>query len=118
MPKLQGPLAIFLVCAFGFTGCKRSDLPAGVATNVQSAFKSTSANVREFAEQGVEAEGKGDFGTAFVHYRALSLNPELTQEQRNAADKSMIEMGKKLREAAAKGDKDAEKVLDNYRATR
>jgi hypothetical protein len=85
---------------------------------MQAAFKSTDANVREFADQGVIAESKGDFATAFVHYRALSLNPELTQEQRDAASKSMIEMNAKLRDASKAGDKNAEKVLETYRATK
>jgi hypothetical protein len=30
----------------------------------------------------------------------------------------MLEMGKKLREAAGKGDKQAEQVLENYHATK
>ncbi len=105
-------------CAMILAGCGRNALPAGTATNVQSAFKSTAPDIRDFADQGVVAESKGDYGTAFVHYRALSLNPELNQQQRDAANQSMLEMGKKLRDAAAKGDTNAEKVIENYRATR
>jgi len=108
--------ALFL--SFGLVGCRRSGASGGTATNVQSAFKATRTDIREFADQGVEAESKGDFGTAFVHYRALSLNPELTQQQRDAANESMLQMGAKLRESAKNGDKDAEKVLENYRATK
>jgi hypothetical protein len=108
--------ALFL--SIGLVGCGRSARPAGTATNVQSAFKATRTDIRDFADQGVDAESKGDFGTAFVHYRALSLNPELTQQQRDAANESMLQMGTKLRDAAKNGDKDAEKVLDNYRATK
>jgi len=108
--------ALFLTV--GLAACGKSGPPAGTATNVQSAFKATRADIREFADQGVEAEAKGDFNTAFVHYRALSLNPELTQEQRNAANESMLQMGAKLREGAKNGDKEAEKVLDNYRDTK
>ncbi len=99
-------------------GCSKSAAVAGTATNVQSAFKATEPHVKEFADQGVTAEAKGDFGTAFVHYRALSLNPDLNQDQRNAANEAMLEMGKKLREAATNGDKSAQQVMDNYRATR
>jgi hypothetical protein len=102
----------------GLVGCGQSGGSAGTATNVQSAFKSTRSDIREFADQGVEAESKGNFDTAFVHYRALSLNPELTQQQRDAANESMLKMGAKLRESAKNGDKDAEKVLENYRATK
>ncbi len=98
--------------------CGKSGPAAGTATNVQSAFKATRSDIRSFAEQGVEAESKGDFNTAFVHYRALSLNPELSQQQRDAANEAMLKMGAQLRESAKNGDKEAEKVLDNYRATK
>jgi PBP1b-binding outer membrane lipoprotein LpoB len=97
-----------------FPGCSKSAPPA----DFQSAFKSTPSQVKEFAEQGVQAEKQNDFSTAFRHYRALSLNPELTQEQRNFANQSMLEMSKKLREAAEKGDKEAGQVLEDYRATK
>ncbi len=118
-PEL-GWMTAFLILAVAVVlmGCGHNAPSTGANTNVQSAFQTTPAAIREFAEQGVEAEGKGDFGTAFVHYRALSLNPELTPEQRNTADRSMLEMGKKLRDAAARGDQDANKVLENYRSTR
>ena len=38
----------------GLIGCGRSGPPAGTATNVQSAFKATRSDIREFADQGVE----------------------------------------------------------------
>jgi hypothetical protein len=117
-PVKRSFFAAALSLSVGLAGCRRSGPPVGTATNVQSAFKATRTDIREFADQGVEAEGKGDFNTAFVHYRALSLNPELTQQQRDAANESMLQMGAKLRESAKNGDKDAEKVLDNYRATK
>jgi hypothetical protein len=66
----------------------------------------------------VEAEKQQDFPTAFRHYRALSLNPDLTQEQRDAANASMLEMGKKLRDQADKGDANAKQMLEDYRATK
>jgi hypothetical protein len=44
--------------------------------------------------------------------------PDLTAEQRNAATESMQLASQRLRDAAAKGDPDAAKVLDNYRANR
>jgi hypothetical protein len=114
--RLNCTAALFLFMVLG--ACGRGGPPAGTATNVQSAFKATRSDIREFADQGIEAESKGDFGTAFVHYRALSLNPELTQQQRDAANESMLKMGTQLREGAKNGDKEAEKVLDNYRATK
>jgi hypothetical protein len=111
-------LVASLVLGVSLCGCGGGSAPAGVSTNVQAAFKTTVPYVREFAEEAVIAESKGEYGVAFVRYRALSLNPELTPEQRNAADAAMLEMSKKLREAAENGNTEAAQVLQNYRATR
>jgi hypothetical protein len=113
---LIGSGLFFLAAAW--SGCGNGGGSAATPTNFQSAFQSTPSQVKDFAEQGIQAEKQNDFSTAFRHYRALSLNPDLTQEQRNFADQSMLEMGKKLREAADKGDKQAKQVLEDYRATK
>ena len=83
-----------------------------------AAFKKTESHVREFAEQAVEAEEKNDYSTASRHYGALSRNPDLTQEQRDLANDSMLKMNAKLRESAEKGDQKAAQVLEDYRATK
>lgn len=112
---------LLLCCGFAALvagGCRKATPSSEGAAGVQKSFKTTRSDIREFADQGVVAEARGDFGTAFVHYRALSLNPELSPEQRNAANAQMLEMTKKLRDASEKGDTEAEKVLKNYRATK
>jgi hypothetical protein len=106
------------VIAGAMSGCGQGGANAGSPTNFQSAFKKTAPEVKDFAEQGIEAEKNKDYSTAFRHYRALSLNPDLSQEQRNFASDSMMEMSKKLREAADKGDKEAKQMLEDYRATK
>jgi hypothetical protein len=107
---------------FGFlvlgAGCRKSGPGPAGASNIQAAFKETPREVKEFADQAVVAEERNDFGTAFVHYRALSLNPDLTPEQRNMANDSMLAMNKKLREAATNGDPAAKSLLQMYRATK
>lgn len=111
--------ALSLACvACLVAGCGSGGDSAGGGTNFQSAFKKTDSHVREFAEQAVEAEKKGEFSTAFRHYRALSLNPDLTDQQRNLANEEMLEMTKKLREAAEKGDTQAAQTIEEYRATK
>jgi hypothetical protein len=107
-----------IVPALLLLGCNKVEPSSPGAAQLQQAFKTTTPNVREFAEQGVAAEARNDFSTAFVHYRALSQNPELTPEQRNLANDSMLEMTKKLRQASTNGDVDAAKVLQMYRATK
>jgi hypothetical protein len=84
----------------------------------ESSFKETRPEVKEFAQQAVAAEEKKDFGTAFVHYRALSLNPDLTPEQRSMANDSMVAMNQKLREASTNGDSAAKGLLELYHATK
>lgn len=103
--------------SLGF-GCSKTGPGAAGGTNIHTAFKDTRPEVKEFAEQAVVAEERSDFGTAFIHYRALSLNPDLTPAQRNMANDSMLAMTKKLREAATNGDPAAKNVLDMYRATK
>src|SRR6476469_8947867 len=99
--QLLGCGAVVLSCFS--PGCSKPAASSTSAAEVQKTFTQTRSDIREFAEQGVAAESKNDYGTAFVHYRALSLNPDLTSEQRNSANQAMLEMGKRLRDAAGKG---------------
>ena len=113
--EMRGLFACVILLAV--LGCSRQPPSAGAAS-VQTAFKGTESQVKEFADQAVEAEAKQDYTTAFAHYRDLSINPDLTPEQRNSANAAMLEMGKKLRQAATNGDVNAEKMLEMYRATK
>jgi hypothetical protein len=97
-------------------GCGSKHAPANAT--VEEAFKNTKPEVKEFADQAITAMEKNDSAVAFVHFRALSLNPDLTQQQRDLATENMLKMSAKLREAAGNGNADAEKVLEMYRATK
>jgi hypothetical protein len=99
-------------------GCKKSGPGASDGTNIHAAFQGTKPELKEFAEQAAAAEKRNDFGTAFVQYRALSMNPDLTPEQRNLVSDSMQAMNKKLREAATNGDMAAQSMLKMYQATK
>jgi hypothetical protein len=110
--------ACLFAIACAISGCAKGGASAASPTNFQSAFKKTAPEVKDFAEQAIQAERNKDYSTAFRHYRALSLNPDLSQEQRNFASDSMFEMSKKLRESADKGDPGAKQMLDDYRATK
>ena len=100
------------------SGCNKSGSGASGATNIHAAFQGSRPELKEFAEQAVVAEERKDFGTAFVHYRSLSMNPDLTPEQRNLASDSMQDMNKKLHEAATNGDTAAQSLLKMYQATK
>jgi hypothetical protein len=110
--------SVMFMALLATVGCNKGGPGASGGTNIQAAFKGTRPEVKEFADQAVAAEEKKDFGTAFVHYRALSRNPDLTPEQRNMANDSMLAMNQKLREAATNGDTAAKSILDMYRATK
>jgi hypothetical protein len=114
---VAGCLFLAIVC-IGTIGCSKSGPGGSGGTNIHAAFKNTKPEVKDFAEQAVAAEEKNDFGTAFVHYRALSLNPDLTPEQRNLANDSMLAMNKKLREASTNGDASAKSLLEMYHANK
>src|SRR6478735_578926 len=104
--------SLFFLVLVGLSACSEKHSDGGGGTNLQAVFKKTDAHVRDFAEQGLAAERNNDYSTAFRHYRALSLNPDLTQDQRNVANDSMLKMNARLREAADKGDKEAKQVLE------
>ena len=48
--------------------------------------------------------------------QALFARPDLTPEQRQAAQRSMISLNEKLRVAAEQGDQQAAQALQMYRA--
>jgi predicted nucleic acid-binding Zn-ribbon protein len=115
-PKIHALCGAFVIALLD-GGCSKNPSSPDAAS-FQQEFKATAPEVKGFAEQAVAAEEKQDYGTAFIHYRALSLNPDLTPEQRNAANDSMVKMNQKLRERATNGDANAEKILEMYRATK
>ncbi|HVY68488.1 MAG TPA: hypothetical protein VHH73_01075, partial [Verrucomicrobiae bacterium] len=84
----------------------------------QGTFKDAKPEFQAFANDAAAAMQANDNPKAFMQLNALASNPALTEQQRQAASASMMAVGQKLREAAAKGDADAAKALEMYRSSK
>ncbi len=123
-PLVHGISGLLLaaVLAFG-CGCRKAGesaagSEAAAKSSMTSAFAAASPEVKTLADDAAAALATQDSGRAFLQLGALTARPDLTAEQRSAATESMRLASQQLRDAAAKGDQDAAKVLENYRATK
>jgi hypothetical protein len=116
-------LPLFLSLTFSLViACKKGEAPspatpAQAQTAMQDAFKQASPELKAAADETAAAIER-EPANALGKLQAISSNVDLTSEQRRAAEQSMLLLLKKLREAAAKGDANAEQALDAYRATK
>jgi hypothetical protein len=104
-------------------GCGKSHSPAPTSAteaqaSMQDAFKQAKPEVKAVADEVVSALQNNDSPKAYIQLHVLSGSSGLNEEQRDAATKSMLLLGQQLRQAAAKGDAEAEKALEMYRATK
>jgi hypothetical protein len=96
-------------------GCRRSE--EAKVPELGTAFEKAGAEAKaQAAQAAAELNAPDSAGKAFLDFQSLSSRSDLTPEQRAAAMKSMLEAGKKLKEASDKGDTEAGKILDAYRA--
>ena len=120
--RLRAACLALLTAAMAFLpGCKKAEQSDAVAVteakaSLQKAFATASPDLKAVAAEAAAGLDAGDSGKAFLQLNQISGRSDLTAEQRGAAVESMLAAGKKLREAAARGDKDAAQVLDAYRA--
>ena len=103
-------------------GCKKAEAPAPATpaeaqAAMQDAFKQASPELKAVADETAAAIER-EPAKALGQLRGISANVDLTSEQRRAAEQSMFLLLKKLRDAAAKGDANAEQALDAYQATK
>ena len=85
---------------------------------MSKAFGSASADSKALADEAAAAIKAQEDAKAFVQLNALAARQDLTREQRAAAAESMLTVNKRLGEAAARGDKEAAKLVDEYRASK
>jgi hypothetical protein len=103
-------------------GCKKAEVPAPATpaqaqSAMQDAFKQANPELKAAADETAAAIER-EPARALGQLQAISANVDLTSEQRRAAEQSMLLLLKNIREAAAKGDPNAEKALEAYRATK
>ena len=84
---------------------------------MRDAFKQANPELKSAADETAVAIER-EPAKALRQLQGISANVDLTAEQRRAAEQSMLLLLKKLRDAAAKGDANAEQALDAYRATK
>jgi hypothetical protein len=106
-------------------GCKErvavqvEPLPsARVPETIETAFQNATPPAREVASEALDALRSGDDVAAFTDLNQLSARPELTPEQRQAATRSLMSLHERLRTAANSGNREAEKLLEQYRASK
>ena len=123
-PFTHGISGLLLAAALAFgCGCRKAGEPAAVSEaaaklSMTSAFAAASPEVKTLADDAAAALATQDSGRAFLQLSALTSRPDLTTEQRTAATESMMLASQRLRDAVAKGDKDAAKLLEDYRASK
>ncbi len=116
LSSLLCTLALMAGCGKHETGASVST-PAEAEAALQNAFKQAKPDVKSLADEAAAAIEK-EPAKALGNLQALSSNPDLDPQQRNAAQDSVLVLTSKLREAAAAGDADAEKALQAYRASK
>ena len=87
-----------------------------VPATVENAFKEANPELKGSAGEIVTAIQGKDEPKALLDLQALFARPDLTPEQREAANRSMISLNQKLRTAAEQGDQRAAEALQVYRA--
>ena len=89
-----------------------------VRSGMSKAFGTASAEAKALADEAAAALKAQEDAKAFLQLNALTARQDLSREQRAAATESMLTVNKRLSEAAARGDKDAAKLVEEYRASK
>ncbi|MBI3414678.1 MAG: hypothetical protein HY043_05055 [Verrucomicrobia bacterium] len=115
-------LLVPLVAMAFIAGCNKREAasiatPAEAQAAIQQAFKQAKPEFKTAADEAAAAI-QNEPAKALFQLQALSSNPDLDPQQRNAAQDSILVIAAKLRAAAAQGDAEAEKAMEAYRATR
>ena len=120
IPKAAAIVTSFAIMA---AGCKDSGnraalTPEQIPTTVQNAFKDAAPDVKSLADDVAASLQNKEDPKAFGELQVLSARPDLTPEQREAAVRAIHTLTLQLAAAAAKGDQNAEEMLQQYRATK
>ena len=121
VPKLPVLTALAIACAVagcspGGSGQAKTEDQA--RAGISKAFGSASPEAKALADEAAAALQAQEDAKAFLQLSALNARQDLSREQRAAATESMLTVNKRLTEAAAKGDKEAAKLMDEYRASK
>ena len=115
-------LAVLALLGVAGTGCGRSGkAPAAVAIEevkpkMDQAFNLAAPEVKIIADDAVSALQQNDTPKAFVQFEALAEKPDLTDEQRAIANRSMLAVMAQMQKAATNGDERASQFIQMRRA--
>ena len=109
-------LFVHAVCGCGRTGGGQAQTEEEARTGISKTFAGASAEAKALAEEAAAAIKAQEDAKAFVQLNALAARQDLSREQRAAAAESMLTVNTRLNEAAARGDREAAKLVEEYRS--
>jgi hypothetical protein len=107
-----------IICGCGRSGGGQAQTEEEARTGMSKAFGGASAEAKALADEAAAAIKAQEDAKAFIQLNALAARQDLSREQRAAAAESMLTVNKRLSEAAAKGDKEAAKLVEEYRSSK
>lgn len=111
-------LACLTATALCSSACnKEKSTAADSPAALKEAFKGAQGDTKALADQVADSSGQ-DATKAFLSAQALSVQQDLTPEQRRSVGQSMAKLSKQLQEEANRGNQDAAETLNNYRKSK
>jgi len=120
MTLLRLGLLALLTCLL--SGCQKENQPPPAVAleetpkTIESSFAQAPESAKQAASEAAAAIRSSNPSRAWASLQELSARSDLTPEQRQAAAQSLIAVGKELNDAAARGDRSAQQVLELHRA--
>jgi hypothetical protein len=107
--------------ASALVGCSEPPPPAPIPAaeipkTLEGAFSKASPEMRGVMTEATKALEGGEQSVALENLEALSRQPDLTPEQREAASRAALTVRGSILEAAKKGDAGAQAYLEQQRA--
>jgi len=120
LPGVQ-TLAVLVGASLLVSGCSEPPPPepipsAEIPKTLEGAFSKASPEMRGVMNDATKALEGGEQSVALENLEALSRQPELTPEQRDAASRAALTVRGSILEAAKKGDAGAQAYLEQQRA--
>jgi len=103
----------FAAICLATAGCNQEAARQMVADT--KAFESASPVIKDDWAKTLAAVSSRDYSTAIISCRKLQALTELTPEQRVAVNKTLAAVSQQMTAAAAKGDPDAIKAIQEMR---
>jgi len=121
-PKPLVQVMIATLALSALISCSKHEAPAitnstEAQSAIEQAFKEAKPEFKAVADEAAAAI-QAQPAKALVQLQALSSSPDLDPKQRNATQDSILVLATELRAAADKGDAEAEKALQAYRASK